>query len=124
MLSLYERIKEYRQKNEWSQEELAKRVGYSDKSMISRIENGKIDLSRSQIAKFAEVFGVSISDLIGDDGTEAVYYTNPETAKLAQELFEDKDLRVLFDAARGSRPENLLLAAEMLKRMKETNPDG
>lgn len=66
MLKLYENIKTLRLANKWSQTELAGYVGYSDKSMISKIEKGVIDLSQSQIKKFAEVFHVSSSDLLGD----------------------------------------------------------
>ena len=46
MLKLYENIKENRVAKGWSQSELARRVGYSDKSMISKIEKGVVDLSR------------------------------------------------------------------------------
>lgn len=49
---------------------------------------------------------------------------NPETAEIAQQLFEDKDLRVLFDAARDSSPEDLQMAAELLRRLKGANPDA
>lgn len=52
------------------------------------------------------------------------HYLNPETAKVAQELFDDPNLRVLFDAAKNSRPEDLRMAADLLKRLKATNPDG
>lgn len=65
MLDLYVNIKMQRQLKGWSQAELAKRVGYSDKSMISKIESGKIDLYQSQIQAFADVFGCSVSDLMG-----------------------------------------------------------
>lgn len=65
MLKLYENIKENRVAKGWSQSELARRVGYSDKSMISKIEKGVVDLSQSQIKKFADVFGVSMADLFG-----------------------------------------------------------
>lgn len=55
---------------------------------------------------------------------ENTYYQNRETAQLAQELFEDSNMRLLFDAAKDSRPEDLRMAADLLKRLKETNPDG
>ena len=48
------------------------------------------------------------------------YYTNPETAKVAQEIFDNSDLRILFDAAKDSTPEQLKLAAEMLRQFKKT----
>lgn len=70
MLELYQNIKKYRVAREWSQAELAQRVGYADKSMISRIENGKVDLQLGQIKKFAEVLGVTPGELLGRDGVE------------------------------------------------------
>lgn len=70
MLELYQNIKKYRIAREWSQADLAQRVGYADKSMISRIENGKVDLQLGQIKKFAEVLGVTPGELLGRDGVE------------------------------------------------------
>ena len=49
------------------------------------------------------------------------YYTNPETVKVAQEIFDNSDLRILFDAAKDSSPEQLKLAAEMLRQFKKTS---
>lgn len=66
MLDLYKNIKACRLQKKWSQDELAQRVGYSDKSMISKIEKGLVDLSQSQIIKFSEVFGVPASVLFGN----------------------------------------------------------
>ena len=51
------------------------------------------------------------------------YYFDDETAEIAEELFRDSNLRALFDAARGTKPEEMKLAAEMLARFKE-NSDG
>lgn len=65
MLELYKNIKTKRIENGWSQTDLAKRVGYSDKSMIAKIENGKIDLTQTKIRAFAEVFRCSESELMG-----------------------------------------------------------
>jgi transcriptional regulator with XRE-family HTH domain len=128
MLELYQNIKKLRLERGWSQTELAKRIGYADKSMISRIENGAVDLPRSQIMKFAEVFGVSAGDLFGNDGVQnsatPIYYTDPEATKIAQKIFDDSDLRALFDASEGVRAEDLQMAADLLRRLKATNPDG
>ena len=51
-----------------SQEELAKKVGYGDRSSIAKIENGKVDLPQSQIFKIANALGVNPGDLMGFDG--------------------------------------------------------
>lgn len=65
-VNLYENIKILRLANKWSQTELASLVGYADKSMISKIEKGVVDLPLSQIQKFAEVFHVSPVELLTD----------------------------------------------------------
>ena len=62
---IYDNIKEYRKRRGWTQEDLARKVGYSDKAMISQIEKGKVDLPLSKVEKFAEVFGVRPSVLMG-----------------------------------------------------------
>lgn len=71
----------------------------------------------------ADYFGVSLEYLTTGQQPEQ-YYLNPETAAIAQAVYDDPDLRVLFDAARDADPKNIQLAAEMLRRFKETNQDG
>ncbi|MBQ6371230.1 MAG: helix-turn-helix transcriptional regulator [Firmicutes bacterium] len=68
MLEIYKNIKRLRKEHGWTQTELAQRVGYADKGMVSRVENGRVDLPQSLIIKFAQVLGVSPGDLMGDDG--------------------------------------------------------
>jgi hypothetical protein len=75
----------------------------------------------------AHYFNVSRQDIMEEyvgNFQHPTYYTNPETAKVAQEIFDDPDLHALFDAARNSKPESLKAAAAMLKTLKGTNPDG
>ena len=47
METMYDRIKKLRNSLGWSQEELAKKVGYADKTSIAKIEAGKVDLPQS-----------------------------------------------------------------------------
>lgn len=82
MLDLYKNIKMCRLSLGWSQTDLANKVGYSDKSMISKIEKGAVDLSQSQIIKFAEVFGVAPADLFGDSTPAATLQTTPDQEEL------------------------------------------
>lgn len=125
MLELYKNIKKRRLELGMTQSDLAEKLGYSDKSMIAKIENGKVDLAQSRILAFADALKISPSDLMGwkDDDSSGSdgYYTNPETAKLAQELFETPGMRILFDAARDSDPKDLQMAADLLKRLKGTD---
>ena len=79
-----------------------------------------VGVSEGTISRWEITPGV----IMGWEEPTPVWYTDPESARAAQEVYDDPELRLLFDAAIGSKRENILLAAEMLKRFKETNPDG
>lgn len=67
MLKLYSNIKKEREEKGISQSELARKVGYSDRSMIAKIENGKVDLSQSKIEAIAKALGTTSASLMGWD---------------------------------------------------------
>lgn len=103
------------------QKQIAFDIGEKPTTFNSWVK-GKAIPAVTILHKVAAYFGVRLEDIV--DEREEQYYINPETAKIAQELYENKELRMLFDAGRNSKPEDLLMAAEMLKRFKETNPNG
>ena len=131
-MCLAKNIRYLRKKKGMSQDTLAELLGYKSYTTIQKWETGVSEPPIKQLRKMAELFQADIDDMAKTDLEIAEmypeqtggYYINPEAAAMAQELFENPDLRMLFDAARDVKPENLQLAAEMLKRMKETNPDG
>lgn len=57
------RIKELRLDKEWSQEELAEKTGFH-RTYIGMIERGERNLSLKNIEIFANIFGLSISELL------------------------------------------------------------
>ncbi|WP_275539317.1 LexA family transcriptional regulator [Faecalibacterium sp. An122] len=64
---LYNRIKTRRQELGLTVEELANRMGYKDKSSISKIENGKADIPQSKVEAFAKALETTTAYLIGID---------------------------------------------------------
>jgi len=102
---------------------LEKECGFAN-GYIGQLKKGSIPSDR--LIKVSDFLGLSLSMLVGDNlkSSDNTYYVNEETAKTAQEIFENKDLRILFDAAKDARPEDLKMAAEMLRRFKESNLDG
>lgn len=64
-METYEIIKYLREQRGLSQEALAEKVGYKDRSSIAKVEAGLVDLSQSKIAAFASVLGVSPAQLMG-----------------------------------------------------------
>lgn len=65
MATLYDRIKSRRTELGLTVEELAHKMGYKDKSSISRIENGKADIPQSKIAAFADALQTTPAYLMG-----------------------------------------------------------
>lgn len=65
MLDLYKNIKKYRKQLGITQQDLALKAGYKDKSMIAKIEKGLIDLPQSKITIFAQIFQISEGELMG-----------------------------------------------------------
>ena len=89
----------------WTQEELAKKMGYKSKSTINKIELGINDIPQSKIVKFAEVLGCTPAFLMGWDDEETTSLAEPmltEGEKVWLELYSkiSKETReVLIDAA-------------------------
>ena len=66
-MTLYERIRKLRIEQEMSQEELAFALGYKDRSMITKIEAGKVDISQKKISAFAKALSTTTAYLMGWD---------------------------------------------------------
>lgn len=66
-----------------------------------------------------DYFGVTVDYLMKGDDTDTKYYLNNETAEMAQAIFENPDLRVLFDAAKDATSEDLKTTYDMLMALKK-----
>ena len=124
-MTLYERIESLRKSRKISQGNLEKELGFSNGS-ISKWKNSTPTPERLQ--KLAKYFDVSVDWLMtGDEKKDGPkYYLNDETAAIAQDIFENKELRALFDVQRDMVPEDLKALHQMalaLKR-KERGEDG
>lgn len=95
MPELYENIKMYRKKNKMTQDELAKRMGYTDRSSIAKIENGSVDLPISKIVQFAEVFDVDPGELMG--WTDISEYEKKDNDIIADVVARMSSDRIFFD---------------------------
>lgn len=138
-MTIGQRIKQRRESLNMTQDELARKVGYASRSSINKIELSR-DLPLRKVSQMAVALETSPSFLMGwtdiadpdypaksemlEQQENNEYYTNNETAEMAQSLFDNEDMRLLFDAAKDSRPEDLKMAADLLKRLKSTNPEG
>jgi len=70
LLLLCKNIKRQREKMEISQHRLAKILGYKSASMISRIENGKVDIPAKKLFEISLILKTTPNELIGDSSQE------------------------------------------------------
>ena len=119
-MPMAERIKELRIAAGLTQEELGEKLGLQ-KSAIAKYENGRVEnIKRSTIQAMAQLFGVKPSYILDFDDEESdtpSYYYDPETAELAQALFDRPELKVLFDASRDASKEDIEQVAAILEKM-------
>ena len=124
-MGLYEQIRDIAKEKGYSINRLEKELGFA-RSSINKFNKNKP--STDKIQQIADLLGVSIDYLLSgsDSDQNPGYYLNEETAKAAQEIFENKELRMLFDAARDADPEDLRALHNMalaLKRKERGNID-
>lgn len=108
---------------------LERECGFAN-GYVRRLKGGAFPSNRVQA--IADYLNIPVNDLLNGTSEQCTtysdnsheWYLDPETAKAAQEVFDDPETRMLFDAARNASPEAIRLAAEMLKTFKKTNPDG
>lgn len=123
MLDLYKNIKKLRLQMQWSQDELAKRAGYTDRSSIAKIEKGQVDLPQSKILLFADIFRVTPGELMGNDGIDDILSKfpniNPITTKrfpvlgsvsCGEPKFMDEEIDVYVDASEDIKADFVLRA--------------
>lgn len=72
MSTIYERIRARRIELGLTVEELAKKMGYKDKSSISKIENGKADIPQSKVIAFARALNTTTAYLMGIDTAKEI----------------------------------------------------
>ena len=72
-----------------------------------------------KVQMLADYFKILKSDLIEEKSeSDDSYYLNDETRKIAQEIYDNDELSLLFDAARDAAPEDLKTIHTMLLALK------
>lgn len=66
-MTIGDKIKQLRTEREWSQEQVARMLGYKSRSTINKIELGINELTQSKIVAFANLFEVEPWQLLNDE---------------------------------------------------------
>lgn len=119
MATFKDMLKYLRNRDHLSQSELADKLGVA-KSTISMYEVGKREPDFETLEAIADLFNVDMNFLLGKSGSENdnYYYLNEETRQIAQDAFENPELRSLFHVARDIDPEELRAHIKFMKKLK------
>lgn len=104
---LVNRIIDLREKRDWNQTELGRKIGL-EKSAMNKIENGTRRVSTEELQKLAEVFNVTTDYLLGRNQT-------PEWATKEDIIELDKLLESNANMAYGGET----LTPEQLQRVRD-----
>lgn len=95
---------------------VSKATGISQ-TVFSEWKKGKSTPKADKMKKIADYFGVSMEYLTTGESPTGYYY-NEDAMQIAQEIYQDKDLHMLFDMVRDASPEELKDFAEMIRLMQ------
>lgn len=109
--------------------ELSKKTGIANTTLNTLLKGGTDKFDIVKLKKICEVLGCSLDYLMDDNVTEyeyscvnegvSHYYVNEDVAQYAQEIANNKDLKMLFDAAKDIKKEDMQLVYEMVKRFRD-----
>lgn len=117
MLKLYENIKRLRIQAGMTQDQLAARAGYTDRSSIAKIEKGLVNLPQTKIKQFADIFGVTPGDLMGWEQEEELKKKNSVAVDIVIRLGDDPDFYETVKLLYRLEPKQLSGVKAMLESM-------
>ena len=117
------RLRYYLQRDGMTQKELASRLGVGTTSVYNWI-NGIKSPRMDKVDMMCKIFGCTRSDLVEEPAEEPGYYYDPETAALAQELYDNKELGLLMSASRKMSPEALRNLTALVESMIKDEKDN
>lgn len=116
---LARRLLKYLEINGRTQTDLANYLG-TNKSTVSSWCSGSRSPRIETLDRICEYFNIKRSDLMGTGTSEDEnhYYIDAETMEYADELKNNRELRLMFDAAKNVKKEDLKIVYDMLLALK------
>ena len=122
-------FKELRISRGMTQIETAEKLGIS-RSTIGMYETGAREPDFETLEKIADFFHVNVDYLLGRIGQTAAlsengsqYYLNDDARDMAQFLFKNPEYKVLFDASRKVKKEDIDFVKQMIDRVRGDSND-
>lgn len=119
MADIGARIRSKREEIGMTQEDLAKILGYKNKSTIAKIENGTNDIVQSKVIEFANALHTTVGYLMGWNDNSA---TTPSETSPSFDYCLTNEERILIDEYRQADSISKEAVRRLLLYAKKINP--
>lgn len=113
-MNLGDKVRIRRIELQMSQEDLARKMGYSSRTSINKIENGR-PCSQKIIMRLAEALDVGVAYLMGWD--EEIEKDPVGTAERHIEILMDEDISDIFEDFKKLTPEEKAMVKKIVRGM-------
>lgn len=131
-MCLARNIRYLRLKKHYSQDEVARKLGYKSYTTIQKWESGVSEPPVGKLRALAELLGADINDITSVDLERAEsesnnrdqdgYYMDEDTRQIAQFMKDNPRYKVLFDSVRSKvKPSDIDFVREVIERMGGDN---
>lgn len=113
---MYEKVEKLMLERGVTAYKISKDLGFSQ-SLFSGWKQGKYEPKADKIQKIADYFNVPVSYFYGEED-KPTYYFDEDTAKLAQEIHDNPELRAMFKASRKLSPKDIETFTKLIEGYK------
>lgn len=117
-------FKDLRTKSKLTQQEMADKLNIS-RSSVGMYESGEREPSFELLEQIADYFNVDMNYLLGkSELSEHIpqgYYLNDDAREMAQFMFDNPEYKVLFDASRKVRKDDIALVKALMDKFRNTD---
>ena len=119
-------FRKIREQSGLTQQQMADKLGGSRRA-IGMYENGEREPNFETLELIADTFNVDMNYLLGKKPTTEVipdrYYLDDDARDMAQFMYENPEYKVLFDASRKVKKEDIDFVKQMIDRMSNKGDD-
>lgn len=121
-MEIYDKVRIMREVNQWSQEDMAEKMGMSVTG-YAKIERGQSKIHYDKLVQLAQIFNISVSDLISVDEKKPTWYFRENNTQNIHANYYATDEAILLELEKTKllldNAQNLIKIKDELISQKE-----
>ncbi|MEG1727154.1 MAG: helix-turn-helix transcriptional regulator [Acidaminococcaceae bacterium] len=119
-MSVTERLHKFMESEGLSKADIARLSGIPYTTIDGLFKKGDENTKLSTLKKLAALLNCSLDELTEDSSDPTpTYYLDPEAGQMAQEIYDNPGMRILFDAAKDVSAGDLKTVADLVAKMRK-----